>query len=287
MIAPARWFAGGFGLDSFRNEMLHDKSIRFIHDFPEASDCFSGVQIKGGVCYFLWDRDNQGDCTIVTHRGSNESKPETRPLLEKNCDTFIRYNEAVDILHKIQNVDEDKKTMDTIISSQKPFGLGTRYIGAVKPFNNSITVFGNTGKSYAKFDEIEKNRELIKQYKVFIPAAGSGSDTFPHPILGTPFVGDKGTACSETYIVIGPFSSKSECFNVISYIQTKLFRFLVMLRKPTQHALKKVYALVPMQDFSKPWTDAELYAKYNLTQEEIDFIESMIKPMNTDGERDE
>ena len=286
MIVPARWYAGGFGLDAFRDEMLHDQAIRQIHDYPEASDCFSGVQIKGGVCYFLWDRDHKGDCTVVTHRDGKIMRSESRPLLEKDCDTFIRYNEAVDILRKIRAIDGEKETFDIIISSQKPFGLGTKFSGLKTPSRNSVIVYGSTGNSYISRSEICKSKELVDEYKVFIPAAGSGSDTFPHQILGKPFVGLKGSACSETYVVAGPFASEAACRNVISYIQTRLFRFLVMLRKPTQHALKKVYAFVPMQDFSKPWTDAELYARYGLSDEEVAFIESMIKPMDLTGGED-
>lgn len=121
MIVPARWYAGGKGLDDFRDEMLHDTSIREIHDFPEANDCFSGVQIKGGVCYFLWDRDNKGDCKVVTHRGDKISDPMFRGLLEKGCDSFIRYNEAIGILNKVKRWQEP--TMETIVSSRQPFGL--------------------------------------------------------------------------------------------------------------------------------------------------------------------
>ena len=284
MIVPARWFSGGFGLDCFRDEMLHDTSLREIHDYPEANDCFSGVQIKDGVCYFLWDRDHEGDCKVYTHRGQNTSEPETRPLLERGCDTFIRYNEAVDILHKVWDVDGSLPTMDSIISSQKPFGLGTKFKGEYdKPENGRVKVYGSTGTAYTLKRNIEKSWNLIDAKKVFISAAGSGSDTFPHQILGRPFFGDTNTACSETYIVIGPFASTEECENVISYIQTKMFRFLVMLKKPTQHALKGVYSLVPCMDFSKPWTDQELYERYGITEEEIAFIDSMIRPMDLSG----
>ncbi|MDT3698102.1 MAG: Eco57I restriction-modification methylase domain-containing protein [Thermincola sp.] len=285
MIVPARWFSGGFGLDAFRNEMLNDQSLRIIHDYPVADDCFSGVQIKGGVCYFLWDRDNKGDCTVYTHRGDAVGKPETRPLLENNCDTFIRYNEAVDILHKVRKYNEP--TMDTLVSSQRPFGLPTSFVGQSKQRPEDIIVYGNKGTSYYPRNLIEKLQEMIDEYKVFIPAAGSGSDNFPHPILGKPFFGDKKTACSETYVVIGAFRNKTECENVISYISTRFFRFLVMLKKPTQHALKKVYSLVPIQDFSEPWTDEKLYAKYGITEDEIKFIESMIRPMDLGGDDDE
>ena len=285
MIVPARWFSGGFGLDSFRDEMLHDTSIRVIHDYPEASDCFSGVQIKGGVCYFLWDRDNKGDCTVYTHRGDKVGVPETRPLLEKNCSTFIRYNEAVDILHKVWKFDE--KTMDSLVSSQRPFGLPTNFRGNKTYKKGDVIVYGNKGIEYCSRSQIDKNADLIDCYKVLIPRAGSGSDSFPHPILGKPFAVEYNTACTETYVVIGPFDTIDVCKNVISYITTKFFRFLVMLMKPTQDALRKVYSFVPIQDFSKPWTDEELYEKYGITEDEIAFIDSMIRPMELNGGDDD
>ena len=284
MIIPARWYAGGFGLDSFRSEMLNDKSIRVLHDIPEASDVFSGVQIKGGICYFLWDRDNQGECLVRTQRGNDVGYEETRPLLENGADVFVRYNEAVDILRKVKKLNEG--TFENLVSSQKPFGLATNFIGRTVSQKGDVTVYGNKGVEFLPRINISKFTEMINEYKLFIPAAGSGSDSFPHPILGRPFFGDKGTICTETYVVIGPFGSRTECDNVITYIQSRLFRFLVMLRKPTQHALRKVYSFVPLQDFSKPWTDAELYAKYGLTDEEIAFIESMIRPMGDEGDSD-
>ncbi len=274
MIIPARWFAGGKGLDDFRNKMLHDKSLRAIHDYPEADDCFSGVQIKGGVCYFLWDRDNTGDCCVTTHRGNDIGETVSRPLLEDNCDVFIRYNEAISIQHKVQSFHEP--SLEPLVSARKPFGLDTLFRGHK---SGKILLYENGGTSYINHSEIGKNAEWIDKPKVFIPEAGSGSDAFPHPILGRPFVGDLNTASTETYLLIGPFSNTKESENVVSYITTRFFRFLVMLKKPTQHATSKVYTFVPQQDFSKPWTDEELYAKYGLTEEEIAFIESMIKPM--------
>lgn len=284
MIIPARWYAGGKGLDSFRNNMLHDQSLRVIHDFPEASDCFSGVQIKGGICYFLWCRDEKGDCTVYTHRGNTISEGVTRPLLENGCDVFIRYNEAIGILKKVQAFDEP--SFEPLVSTRKPFGLDTLFRGKKEKQNDSILLYENGGISYIKRATIIKNPEWIDKIKVFIPEAGSGSDSFPHPILGRPFLGDRNTACTETYLLIGPFANKREGENVISYISTKFFRFLVMLKKPSQHATSKVYSFVPIQDFSKPWTDRELYAKYGLTDKEINFIESMIKPMELGGDND-
>lgn len=281
MIVPARWFAGGKGLDSFRENMLSDNRIRAIHDFPQAFDCFPGVQIKGGICFFLWDRDNRGDCKVTTHMGENIGIAVTRPLLEEGISTFIRYNEAVSIIRKVRKKKE--KSMEPLVSSRQPFGLPTNFHGKER---GEVRLFENMGVSYVDYTAIKKNEDVVDKYKVFIPRAGSGSDAFPHPILGKPFIGEPKTASSETYIFIGPFSSKTECENVISYIQTRFLRFLAMLKKVTQSTTRSVYTLVPLQDFSKPWTDADLYAKYGLTDEEITFIESMIRPMGDEGDSD-
>ena len=136
---------------------------------------------------------------------------------------------------------------------------------------------------YAPYDMITKGHEMIKWHKVYINMAGSGSDSFPHQIIGKPFYGEPDTICNQSYLVIGEFRSKEECENVMSYIATKFFRFLVLQKKNAQHAMRGVYQFVPIQDFSKPWTDEELYAKYGITDDEIAFIDSMIKPMDLTG----
>ena len=274
MIIPARWFSGGKGLDSFRDTMLHDKSLCKIIDFPEATDCFTGVQIKGGICYFLWDKKHSGNCSVTTHLNGEIGDTVERPLLENGNDIFIRYNEAISILYKVQSFKE--KSFEPFVSVRKPFGFDTLYKGGSK---GNITLFENGGKSLIENGDIIRNNEWVNRSKVFIPESGSGSDSFPHPILGRPFLGSKGTACTETYLLIGPFNSDTESNNVISYIKTKFFRFLVMLKKPSQHATSKVYSFVPVQDFSHAWTDKDLYQKYHLTEAEISFIESMVKPM--------
>lgn len=285
MITPSRWFTGGKGLDEYRDEMLHDDHIRVMHDFPEASDCFSGVQIKGGVSYFLWDRDSSGECAVYSHKGDSIFGPVNRPLLEQGCDTFIRYNEAVDILHKVKALNEE--SMETLVSSRMPFGLPNTYKGNKSKSSSTdlkIYVSGNDREvrgtiAYVPLKDVPKGQDMFPWHKVFIAKAGSGSDTFPHPILPQPFYGEPNAICNESYLVIGPFRDKIECENVISYIETRFFRFLVLLKKNSQNAARGVYQLVPQQDFTKPWTDEELYAKYGLTAEEIEFIESMIKPM--------
>lgn len=279
MITPSRWFSGGKGLDSFRNSMLSDNRIRVIHDFIEASDCFPGVQIKGGVSFFLWERDNPGLCKVTTQKGGEILSSVERPLLEKNADIFIRYNRAIPILHKVQALEET--SFEELVSVRRPFNLDSNYESkSLEPKN--ILLYRNGGTTLISRSEIERNEDWVDKFKVFISKAGSGSDTFPHQILGVPIIGHPGTAATETYLVIGPFHNQKTCENIVTYISTRFFRFLVLLKKQSQNASKMVYSFVPVQDFSKPWTDEELYSKYGLNQEEIDFIESMIKPMELD-----
>lgn len=283
MIIPARWYAGGKGLDTFRASMVMDRRIRVLHDFINASDCFgNGVEIKGGICFFLWDRDHVGKCKVFTHTGDKTVEQNERYLQEDGNDVFIRYAEGVSILGKVQSANE--KTMDEMVSSQKPFGLRTYVHGEQKRFAGSIKLYERGGTGYVNRGEITKNENWIDQPKVFISAAYNAGDSIPHQIIGKPIAGEAGSACTETYIVVGPFNAPFEVNNAISYIQTKFFRFLVMLRKSSQHAASSVYAFVPQQDFSKPWTDTELYKKYGLTDDEIAFIESMIKPMELGGD---
>jgi len=284
MITPSRWFSGGKGLDEFRDEMLHDNRIRQIHDFIEAADCFPGVQIKGGVCYFLWDRENRGDCLVITHHGDKVSKGIERPLLENGNDVFIRYNEAIEIYHKVAAFKE--KSMEELVSTRRPFGISSNYRGKTSLSPGDVRLYQNGGIAFIARRDITTNQQLIDKWKVFIPFLGSGSDAFPHMILGRPFIGEPGTVSTETYLAIGSFGSELECENAISYIKTRFFRILVLLKKPSQNATRKVYSFVPIQDFSKSWTDEELYAKYGITSEEIAFIESMIRPMDLSGGND-
>ena len=292
MVIPARWFTGGRGVDEFRDEMLNDKRIKILHDFPNASDCFPGVEIKGGVCYFLWDKGHKGNCRIETHKSDEVISIAERDLLEKGADTFIRYNEAIAILKKVQQLNEKK--FSNLISANDPFGFDTRVEGSFKrvkpqfkkePYKDSIVFYyygwQREGIGYVDKSSIKKNFDWVKDYKVYITKAYGAGETFPHQIVNKPMIGEPNSCCTESYLVIGPFLTKTQAENVISYIETKFFRFLVLLIKNTQNAMKKVYSFVPIQDFTQSWTDAQLYEKYALTAEEIDFIESMIRPMDT------
>ena len=282
MIIPSRWFTGGKGLDEFRNEMLNDKRLKIIVDFPNSSDCFPGVQIKGGVCYFLWDRDNSGLCEITTIRGEHISRMK-RPLLEKGVETLIRYNEAVSIIHKVVKFKEE--SFSKHVSFRRPFGFSTDFNGFRNNyFNNSVKIYANKTVGFIDKSKIVQNLDWVNKHKVFITMAYGAGEEYPHQILNKPFIGESNTCCTETYLVIGPYSSKQITKNVISYIQTKFFRLLVLLNKPTQHATSKVYSFVPIQNFDEPWSDEKLYAKYGLTEDEIAFIESMIRPMELPNE---
>lgn len=276
MIIPSRWFSGGKGLDDFRDEMLHDTRLRKIVDFPVSTDCFAGVDIQGGVCYFLWDKDNPGDCEITTINRQEEDTI-VRPLLEKNCDIFIRYNKAVNIYRKVQALKE--KSFADIVSSRKPFGFASDYKNfSAKYFGGAVKIYANKTEGWINKSQIETNKPLVDQFKIYISYA-YGMGDFPHQIINKPFIGLKNTCCTETFLAIGPFETEKQTKNAISYIKTKFFRFLVLLIKNTQHATSKVYQFVPMQDFNEEWNDEKLYKKYKLTKAEIEFIESMVKPM--------
>ena len=276
MIIPARWYAGGKGLDDFRNSMFEDKHMRVLEDYFDSTECFPGVDLSGGVCFFLWDRDNQGKCTVTNHK-QKKTTTQTRLLLDEIAKTFIRFNEATGIVQKI--VKKGGASFEIKVSSRKPFGMETKTKVSKTKIPGGIFTFAYPDNGYVERNMITKNPQWINEYKVLEAKAYGERGDFPYLVLGKPFISEPYTCCTETYIVIGPWKSKEECESVMSYIKTKFFRFLVLLKKNTQDATSKVYSLVPLQDFSHPWTDEMLYEKYGLDKEEIAFIESMIRPM--------
>lgn len=278
MIIPSRWFAGGRGLDEFRREMLNDRRIQQITDFTNVEDCFPGIDLSGGVCYFLWNREFEGECLIKTIDGKKEPSVMKRSLLEEGCDTFIRFNEAIPILKKIRSFKEN--TFDSIVSPQTPFGILSSFKEYdEKPQKGYLKIYSVSGRGYVSKNILKRGYELIDKYKVFISKSYGERGNYPYRFLAKPFLGEKNACCTQTYLAIGGFNTEEEALNVISYIKTKFFRFCIMLKKNTQDAMRSVYSFVPIQDFSKPWTDEELYQKYGLNDEEIAFIESMIRPM--------
>ena len=273
MIIPSRWFSGGKGLDKFREEMLNDKKIRVLHDFIDASECFgNGVSIKGGVCYFLWDRDQEGECQITTHYRGKIISSEKRPLLEKNINTYIRYGQAISIIKKIQKLKEN--SFSSIISSRKPFGLPTNFESNLIEHKDYLKVFGNKKIMYVDRKLISINKDWIDKHKLIVPKAVGTGNTFTD--LVKPIYSPPQTICTETYIVFGPFKNEKECQNVISYVNTKFFHFLLGLKKITQDTTKSVYEFIPMQNFNETFNDIKLFQKYNFDRKEIDFIEKMV-----------
>lgn len=278
MIIPDRWFSGGFGLNDFRREMLGDRRIKNLYIFPLSSDCFPGVDIPGGICYFLWAREHSGDCMVTVNDEGKESTM-MRPLLEEGANSFIKYNDGVSIFRKVNSA-QDFVSIETIVSPQKPFGLGTTFVGEENESAECpIKVYGrNMNVSYVEANMIS-NSKLSKEWKVFISASYGERTNKNLYVLGRPFIGEPNSVCTETYIAFMNLKNETECANLMGYVATRFFRFMILLKKATQHALRNVYSFVPLQDFSKPWTDEELYAKYGLDAKEIAFIESMIRPM--------
>jgi len=294
MIIPSRWFAGGKGLDEFRESMLSDNRLRSIDDFLSASDVFPGVGLKGGVCYFLWERDNPGPCRVTTHFKDWPVSTATRPLLEAGADVFIRFNEGLSILKKVVDVEGGKpgtvglpesKRFDRLVSSRKPFGLETTFQGKTAQGPNDVLVYQNGGTGYIPRRSISIGAELIDKWKVFTGYAAPGTgnrDTYPHRIISTPFIGEPGSVSSETYLCIGPLASQKQAESVLSYLCCRLTRLLILLHKPSQHTTRKVYSFVPSQDWTRRWSDQDLYPKYGLSGSEVAFIEKIVRPMDLD-----
>lgn len=277
MIIPARWYSGGKGLDDFRETMLSDSKISHLVDYFDSEDCFPGIDLSGGVCYFLWDRDYKGKCEVKTIRNGKESIME-RGLIEKGNNSFIRFNEAITILRKVQSKNE--RSFSSIVSSRKPFGLTTTVkVEETSKQSNDVYIYAYPKNGYISRSSVLQNDNWINKWKVMISYAYGERGSFPYLIIGKPFIAEPCTCCSETYLVIGPCDSKQEAENIVSYMKTKFFRFFVLLMKNTQHATSKVYSFVPIQDFETDWSDEKLYEKYGIDEKEIEFIDSMIRPM--------
>ena len=296
MIIPARWYAGGKGLDEFRNSMLEDSHLTELHDFPITDDCFPGVNIRGGICYFLWARDadnRKNGLRVVTHE-KDQFTEIMRPLKYKDNEIFIRYGQALNILSKVDPESNGEESISKHIAPRKPFGLRTDFVdngdfSNVKTSEKNIKCYAKAKKIvYVSRSQVTAHQEWIDRWKVFMPYANNIGTELNDDNNNT-FVAEPGSIGTETFLSVAAELNYSEkkCQNLSQYLRTKFARFLLSLAKSSQHSTAKTYSFVPMQDFSQSWTDEKLYKKYNLSDEEIAFIESMIKPMDSNGGEDD
>jgi len=275
MIIPSRWYSGGMGLDEFRTEMLNDKRIRKLVDYPNASDCFSGIELRGGVCYFVWDRDNSGECeyTSISNGSVNTI---VRNLSEYS--TFIRWNQALQIIKKIN--DKKESSLSEIISTVSPFGLPTSLRGKTRASKDSLTLHSSGGIGYVAKSEIKTGTDLINKHKVLFSRPISGNlEIPPFKVIALLKVLKPKEVCTHTYLIAGGYDNTITAQNLKSYLETKFVRFLLVQSISGIDISRDKFVFVPVQDFSESWTDEKLYKKYKLEKEEIEFIESMIRPM--------
>lgn len=302
LVIPSRWFAAGREnlLGDFRKEMLNSGKVQKLVVYSDSSKLFSNVEIKGGVCYYLENISHNDKCNYILHRDGEIQQSE---ISLNKFDILIREPKLSAIVEKVETVRKSNKlkTVDTIISSDTPFGIPSNpkeskktpfkvYSDLSEEHNTLLYHIENNKRNieYAKHEDVTKNSKDINKFKVFIPGGYGAGETFPHQILGVPEFAPKNSVCSQSYLY-SAFETETEAKNFIKYIKTRFFRVLVSAIKITQSAPSRVYKFVPLEildnksdiDWSKPIPeiDKQLYAKYGLTKEEIGFIESMIKPM--------
>lgn len=294
MIIPSRWFTGGKGLDDFRESMLSDGRIRHLIDYPISADVFPKNGPKGGICMFLWDRDEPGICAVTTHF-QGESSTTSRALLEPGADVFIRFNLGLSILKKVAAVEggqveslalPTERRFAHLVSVRRPFGFESTFRGRNAAANGDVQILQKGGVAYVGRKEVTAGKDLIDAWKIFVGFAAPGTgdkDTYPHRIISTPFIREPGTICTETYLCIGPFDTREGAESALSYMSCRLTRFLILLHKPSQNTTRQVYTFVPTQEWNRKWTDEDLYAKYGITASEIEFIEKVVRPMDLSG----
>lgn len=278
MIIPSRWFAGGKGMDEFRRQMIADRRLRAIVDNPKLFDCFPGVEIKGGVNYFLWDREHDGDCEFSTRIDGTIVSTLSRDLREGDG-VLVRDNAAMSIVQKA--VKGSVRSLEDVCTVRKPFGVNiySNYPGSVpEPFDGAIPLIYASHVGYSRPDQIERNHTWIPTWKVLIPKAGDGHGREVSYVLGEPIALAPGSACTQTYLIAGMFDSREETENYAYYLSTKFVRFLVLQRKVTQDVTPDRFRFVPMLDMTRRWTDSDLYEHFGLTEDEADYIEATIHP---------
>lgn len=283
MVIPSRWFAGGMGLDSFRNEMINDKKIRELTDYTNAKDCFPGISLSGGVNYFLWEKDYMGPCKF---NSIHDGKKNTHIRYLNEFPVLVRYNEAVSIINKVKSFCEN--SLSEIVSSINPFGFATSERGRKNQSGNLIKLYSSKGAGFVNKSDVIQGLNLLDKYKIMISQttsehAGEPGKDGRYKLFSKVNVLSPNEICTFSYIVVGPLLNKKEADNLKDYLITKFARFLVLQAVSSIHLSKEKFLFLPRQDFNETWTDEKLYKKYGLTEEEIAFIDSIIRPMDLDG----
>ena len=280
MITPARWYNGGMGMNSYRDEMLKDRRFEIICDFPNAKDCFPSTNISGGVCFFLWNKNYRGKCEFINIFGTSQVS-EKRYLNEYPI--FIRDNRSLEIIEKVSSINES--TVVDIVSPIMPYGFPSNARGIEQPNENyRYKLYASNGITYVKKEDVKQRMDIAKKYKLALGQLISGhlgeyDENGQTKVFSSLFIMYPEEVCTASYLSMGAFASIDECNNAISYFKSKFVRFLVLQTLTSMHITRNSFSFVPLQDFSHPWTDEMLYKKYDLNEEEIAFIESMIRPM--------
>lgn len=282
MIIPSRWFAGGKGLDDFRSEMLNDHHTRSMTDYINAKEVFPGVSVGGGVNYFLWDRDNPGAC-LYTNVLNGKSDTMSRQLNE--FPIFVRYNQALKIIEKVRLHNESN--LIEMISSRNPFGIPTSARGLESKNEDAVKLYTSKGDGYINRAQITNNLQLIDKYKVMISRAisehaGEPDKNAMFKIISKVSVMLPGEVCSDTYVVSSGFNTEDEAINFCNYLKTKFVRLLLLQAISSINLTRERFFFVPMQDFTRQWTDEDLYKKYGINEDEATFVDSLIRPMELD-----
>ena len=280
MVLPARWIAGGRGMDNFRRDILGSHHLRELVDFPASAEVFPGVEIKAGICYFLWDKQHNGECAVTTIRGGEIVGPVQRKLDQH--DIFVRDSRALAILGKI--VDNGEEPVNSLLTRDTPFGLASNFDEfRERPRDGDVALYFirrmKRGIGYLNREKINKNVQLLDAWKAFVPEAYNGGDGLPHQIVGKSVIAPPGSACTQSFLAFC-VNSEAEAESLQSYYNTRFFRFLVSQRKITQHGLHSTYGWVPVQSRDRTWTDDALYEKYGIEPAEQAYIEAQVRPMN-------
>ena len=290
MIIPSRWFAGGKGLDKFREEMLNDNHISTLVDYPNSEDCFTGVSIAGGVCYFLWDKNYSGDCKVISITGSNNPVGMIRPLNEYPI--FVRNNRSISIIHKVLTTSVDM--LSNHVLTRNPFGFDSKQRGNSNKVNgNDIILIHSEGRGYVSRSAVTKNQNLIDKYKVTIgkvvPCNGEvGIDVSKgYKVITTPRLIKPGEVVSESYLVLSYFDGEKEATNFYHYMMSKFPRFLLHETYSSMNITGSNFVFVPYLDFSKKWSDQELFSLFNLDDDEKSYVESLIRPLSEGSDEDD